>query len=204
VPDVVTIVAAALSVCEFITNVGRSTGRDQDCPSRRTGYATTLRGVPRGRGGRLTAAVATAAVLAAALTACSTDAADQKVIDRLSRLDVMTVPAEASELSRTSSKGGGNSVIRNSSSVTLVYATTQTPIEVGQHFHAHFDPTWHFKDNGAVALGGWRASGGPGPDPDADPGTVADVVARPVTTTDKAPVGSRSLVTVEVSATRPA
>ncbi len=105
-------------------------------------------------GGHLTRVVA-AAVVTAALAACSTDAADQKVIDRLSKLEVLTVPAGATELSRTSSKGGGNSVIRNSSEVTLVFATTQTPVEVGQPFHARFDPTWHFKDNGAVALGGW-------------------------------------------------
>jgi len=204
---VVTIAAAAVSVCEFITNVGRSTGLDQDCLPRRTGSATALRGVPRRRGRRL-AVVAAAAVLVAGLTACSTDAADQKVIDRLSKLDVTAVPAGATELSRTTSKGGGNSVIRNASSVTLVYATTQSPGEVGQSFHARFDPTWHFKDNGAVALGGWRASGSPGPDrdadPDAGPGTVADVVARPVTSADRAPTGSRSVVTVSVSATRPA
>jgi hypothetical protein len=154
--------------------------------------------------GRRLIGVAAAAVVAAALAACSTDAADQKIIDRLSKLDVLTVPAGATVLSRTSSKGGGNSAIRNSSEVTLVYATTQAPIEVGQHFHAHFDLTWHFKDNAAVAPGGWRASGSPGPDPDAGRGTVADVVARRVTSTDQAPPGSQSVVTVSVSATRPA
>lgn len=161
-------------------------------------------GVTRGRGSRLAGVVAVAAVVAAGLAACSTDAADQKVIDRLSKLDVMTVPAGATELSRTSRKGGGNSVIRTSSTVTLAYATAQTPAEVGQHFHARFDPTWDFKDNGVVVLGGWRASGGPGPDPNAYPDTVADVVARCVTSADKVPPGSESVVTVLVSATRPA
>ena len=148
-------------------------------------------------------AVAVTVVAVAGPTACSTDAADQKVIERLSKLDVMTVPAGATELSRSSVKGGGNNAIRTSSTVTLVYATPQTPAEVGQHFHARFDPAWHFHDNGAVDLGGWRASGGPGPDPNADPGTVADVVARPVTPTDKAPADSQAVVTVTVSATRP-
>jgi hypothetical protein len=140
----------------------------------------------------------------AGLAACGTDAADQKVIDRLSKLDVMTVPAGATELSRSSVKGGGNSVIRNASGVTLVYATAQTPAEVGQHYHARFDPTWHFKDNGAVVVGGWRASGSPGPDPNGYPDTVADVVARRPTPADKAPAGSQSVVTVTASATRPA
>jgi hypothetical protein len=163
-------------------------------------------GVTRRHSGRLAAAAAVAAIAAVGLTACSTDAADQRVIDRLSKLDVMTVPSGATELSRTSAKGGGNSVIRTSSSVTLVYATAQTPTEVGKDFHARFDSAWHFKDNGAVALGGWRASGSPDPDPgpDADPGTVADVLARPVTSADTAPAGTQSVVTVSVSATRPA
>jgi hypothetical protein len=153
---------------------------------------------------RLAAVVAVAAVAAVGLAACSTDAADQKVIDRLSKLDVLTVPKGATELSRTSSKGGGNSVIRNASSITLVYATPQTPAEVGKDFHARYDSTWHFKGNAIVELGGWRASGSPGPDPDADPGTVADVRARRVTPGDTAPPGSASVVTVSVSATRPA
>lgn len=161
-------------------------------------------GVTGGRGRRLVAAVAVTVVAVAALAACSTQAADQKVIDRLSKLDVMTVPAGATELSRTSTKGGGNSAIRNASLVTLVYATAQPPAEVGQHYHARFDPTWHFKDNGAVVLGGWRASGSPGPDPNAYPDTVAEVVARRVTSADNAPAGSQSMVTVSVSATRPA
>ncbi len=144
------------------------------------------------------------AVAAVGLAACGTDAADQKVIDRLWKLDVMVVPAGATELSRTSVKGGGNSVIRNASGVTLVYATAQTPAEVGQHYHARFDPTWHFKDNGAVVVGGWRASGSPGPDPNGDLGSVVEVVARRVTSADNPPSGSQSVVTVTASATRPA
>ncbi len=154
--------------------------------------------------GRRLAGVAAAAVVTAALAACTNiDAADQQVIDRLSKLDVMRVPPGATELSWTSSKGGGDSVIRNAPSVPLVYATTQTPPEVGTDVHARFDSTWHFKDNAAVILGGWRASGSPGPDPAADPGTVADVVARRVTSTDRAQAVSQSVVTVSVSATRP-
>jgi hypothetical protein len=155
-------------------------------------------------GRRLWAGVVAAAVVTAAVAACGTDAADQKVIDRLSKLNLMTVPPGATEVSRTSHKGGGNSVIRNTSSVTLVYATTQSPFEVKDDIHARFDSKWHFHDNGAVVLGGWRASGSPGTEPGTYPDTVVDVVARRVTSADKAPAGSQSVVTVEASATRPA
>ena len=144
--------------------------------------------------------VAAAAVVMAALAACGTDAADQKVIDGLSKLDVMAMPPGAIELSRTSHKGGGNSVIRNSSSVTLVYGTTQSPFEVKHDFHARFDSTWRLHDNGAAPLGGWAASGRSTTDPDA----VATVEARRVTSADKAPRDVQSVVTVEASATRPA
>lgn len=203
VPAAVTIAADALSVCEFITNLSRSTGLDQDCPPRRRGWAGRLRGVRGGLGRRL-AVVAAAAVLAAGMAACGTDAADQKVIDRLSKLDVMTVPPGATELSRTSVKGGGNIAIRTSSSVTLVYASAQTPLEVKKDFHARLGSRWRLFDNGAALLGAWRAGGSPAPAPDLYPDTTADVEARPVTPTDKVPAGSQSVVTVVVSATRPA
>lgn len=147
--------------------------------------------------------MAAAAVVAATvgLPACTnTDAADQKVIDRLSTLDVLTVPPGAAGLSRTSAKGGGNQAIRNSSTATVVYATTRAPAQVGQDFHSRFDSTWHFVDNRAAPLGGWQGSGALV----GDAGTVADVLARRVTPGDKAPADSRSLVTVTVSATRPA
>ena len=161
-------------------------------------------GLTRGRGGRIAGAAAVAAVVVAGLAGCSTDAADQQVVDRLSQLDVMTVPAGATAMSRTSLMGGGNIAVRNASGVTLVYATAQTPAEVGQYYHSRFDPTWHFKDNGAVVPGGWRASGSPGPDPNGYRDDVAEVVARGVTSADNAPAGSQSVVTVTASATRPA
>lgn len=69
---------------------------------------------------------------------------------------------------------------------------------------ARFDATWHLKDNGAVVLGGCRASGSPGPDPNGYLDSVAEVVARRVTSADNAPAGSQSVVTVTASATRPA
>jgi len=148
--------------------------------------------------------VVVAAVVTAALAACTNiDAADQKVVDRLSELEVMTVPPGGVVLSRTSTKGGGNIVIRNASAVTLVYATKLSPVEVGRDVHARFDSTWHFKDNGAVPLGGWRASGSPGTDAGTDPGTTVDVLARRVTSADKVPPGSNAVVTISVSATRP-
>jgi hypothetical protein len=110
--------------------------------------------------GRRVAGVAAAAVVTAALAGCTNaDAADQRVIERLSKLEVMSVPPGAVELSRTSSKGGGNSVIRNASSVTLVYATTQEPTDVRKDIHARFDRTWHFIDShGGPQAVGWQAA----------------------------------------------
>ena len=145
-------------------------------------------------------AVAVTVVAVAGPTACSTDAADQKVIERLSKLDVMTVPAGATELSRTSSKGGGNSVIRNASGIDLVYATTQEPAEVGRDFHARVGQNWRLIDLHGAPAGGWKASGALA----SDPGTITNILARPPAPGDKAPAGSRSVVTVSVSATRPA
>jgi hypothetical protein len=157
----------------------------------------------RGRARRLavaTALTAAAVVVAAGLGACTnTDAADQQVIDRLLTLDVLSVPPGAAELSRTSAKGGGNAAIRNSSTATVVYASPRTPAEVGQDVHATFDARWRFIDNGGGPIGGWQGSGALA----SDPGTVANVVARAVASGDKAPAGSRSVVTVTVSATRP-
>src|SRR6476469_9354289 len=112
-------------------------------------------GMTRGGGWRLVAAAAVTAVAVAALAACSTEAADQKVIDRLSKLDVMTVPAGATELSRTSVKGGGNIAIRTSSSVTLVYATPKTPLEVKKDVHSRLDSRWDFRDSLVVPPGAW-------------------------------------------------
>ncbi|MEO7754356.1 MAG: hypothetical protein ABIS35_13175 [Terracoccus sp.] len=147
------------------------------------------------------AAVAATVAATVGLAAClNTDAADQKVIDRLTRLDVLTVPPRGSELSRTSAKGGGNQAIRTPSTATVVYATTRAPAEVGQDFHSRFDSTWRFVDNPGGPLGGWQGSGALV----SDPGTVANVLARRVTPSDKAPGGSQSVVTVTVSATRPA
>lgn len=135
------------------------------------------------------------------LGGCSSDAADQKVIDRLSSLDVLAVPAGATQLSRSSQKGGGAdaAAIRGASSVTVVYSSPQTAVDVGRAFHARHDPRWDLKDNGAAPLGGWASGGALR----TEPGTVATVEARPPTAADQAPAGSASVVTVQVSATRP-
>jgi hypothetical protein len=147
-----------------------------------------------------TAVTAAAVIVAAGLGACtSTEAADQQVIDRLLALDVMKVPPGTVELSRTSAKGGGNAAIRNASTATVVYASPRTPAEVGRDVHATFDPQWRFIDNRGGPIGGWQGSGALA----SDPGTVANIVARTVASGDKAPAGSRSVVTVTVSATRP-
>ncbi len=112
----------------------------------------------------------------------------------------MTVPPGAVELSRTSTEGGGNEAIRTSSTATVVYATTGAPAEVGKEVHSRFDARWHFIDNRATPLGGRQGSGALV----TDPGTVANVLARRVTSSDKAPPGIQSVVTVTVSATRSA
>jgi hypothetical protein len=134
------------------------------------------------------------------LGGCTSDAADQKVIDQLSRLDVLAVPAGATELSRASQKGGGADVaaIRGASSVTVVYASPQAPTDFARAFHARHDAKWNLKDNGAAPLGGWASGGALR----TEPGTIARVEARPPAAADKAPGGSGSVVTVEVSATR--
>ena len=155
----------------------------------------------RGRGRPGAVAAAAAAVAMLGLAACTnTDAADQKVIERLSKLDVMTLPPGAVELSRTSAKGGGNQAIRTSSTARVVYATTRAVEEVGRDFHSRFDAGWRFIDNRGGPPGAWQASGALV----SDPGTVANVLARRVAAGDDAPTGSQSVVTVTVSATRPA
>ncbi|HET8989083.1 MAG TPA: hypothetical protein VFN43_11265 [Humibacillus sp.] len=144
--------------------------------------------------------VTAAVMLVLPLGGCSSDAADQRVIDRLSGLDVLAVPAGATELSRASHKGGGADVaaIRGASSVTVVYASPQAPTDVARAFHARHDATWNLTDNGAAPRGGWASGGALR----MDPGTVATVEARPPAAAGRAPSDSGSVVTVAVSATR--
>ena len=152
-----------------------------------------------GRTALLVGIVTAAALLP--LGGCSSDAADQKVIDQLSSLDVLAVPSGATELSRVSHKGGGADVaaIRGASSVTVVYASPQAPTDFGRAFHARHEASWNLKDNGAAPLGGWASGGALR----TEPGTIATVEARPPSAVDQAPGGSGSVVTVGVSATRP-
>ena len=148
----------------------------------------------------VTAVAVGALFCAVSLVGCTnTDAADQVVIDRLVTLDVLTAPPGATEIVRASTKGGGNSAIRNTSTVTVTWASPRTPAEVGKDFHARLDRAWNFKDNRGGPLGGWEAIGGLG---DA-PATVATVQARQATATDNVARGTQSLVTATVSATRP-
>ena len=79
-----------------------------------------------------------------------------------------------------------------------MYASADSPVQVGQAFHARFDTDWKLKDNGAVPLGGWAAAGAMR----SNPGTTTTVEARPPGTGESAPSGARSIVTVNVSATR--
>jgi hypothetical protein len=69
---------------------------------------------------------------------------------------------------------------------------------VAAFFHSTFDSTWDLHDNGYAPGGGWSAIG-------ADrksPGTVATIEARAPRSEDGAPVEARSVVTVQLSATR--
>ncbi|MFC7597684.1 hypothetical protein ACFQU3_20390 [Terrabacter sp. GCM10028922] len=146
-------------------------------------------------------AVVLAALLVVVVTSsCGSGVADQKVIDRLAALDVLTVPSGATLLSRTEQKGGGAAAIRGASSITLVYASPMEPAQVGRDFHARFDPRWSFKDNSGAPSGGWGAIGALA----GEQGTVATVEARPAADAGKVTDTMRSLVTVHVSATRPA
>lgn len=141
-----------------------------------------------------------AALVLTVLAGCGgTDAADQRVIDRLSRLAVLAVPAGATPLSRTETKGGGNTAIRTSSTVTVVYATSAAPDAVARAVHGQWDRTWHFVDNRGSAPGTWSALGGLR----SEPGTTVTIEARPATGDAGLPAGTRSVVTMTAAATRP-
>ena len=90
--------------------------------------------------------------------------------------------------------------IRGASSVTLMYASPMEPAEVSRDFHTRFDRKWSFTDNRGAPAGGWGAIGGLA----GEQGTVATREARPAPDSDQVTHTMRSVVTVRVSATRPA
>lgn len=128
-------------------------------------------------------------------------AKDQAVIDRLARVDIVTVPAGATTISSTRHKGGGSDLvaIRGASSVLVEYASPLPPERVGELYHRTYDRGWELKNNRAAPPGAWLMGGAA----TSDPQTIADIEVRPPAVTAKVPAGTKSVVSVSVSATRP-
>ena len=145
--------------------------------------------------------VAAAAVLLAVLTVagCREGAKDQAVIDRLAKTDIVTLPAGATKLNSTQTKGGGSDIaaIRGASSVLLEYASPLPPARVGEFYHAMYDKGWTLKTYGARP-GVWKGVGADR----SDPQTLADITASLPAVNDKVPAGTKCVVSVSVSATR--
>jgi hypothetical protein len=143
-----------------------------------------------------------ACVVSAALgtAGCGMDHADRQVIDRLLDLDMMDVPSGGVTLATTTEKGGGADLagIRNPSTVTLVWASPLDPTDVGLQVHGSFDDDWLLRDDPSRSARRWSADGSLR----ADPGTFAVLDAREPVAADHAPPGSRSVVTVRLSAVR--
>ena len=150
--------------------------------------------------------VAVAAVLLGVLAVAgctSMGAKDQAVIDRLEKLDIVTIPAGATKISITQAKGGGSDVpaIRGASSVLVVYASPLPAARVGEFYHRTYDKRWDLRDNNGAAdfrPGKWWGTGATSPDSQ----TNVEIDVRPPAVNDKAPAGTKSVVSVTVSATR--
>jgi hypothetical protein len=146
---------------------------------------------------RRVAAVA-AAVLTLALSGCSNmDAKDQAVLDRLAKLDIVAVPANATPIDQTSEKGGGaDPFIRTASTYTVVYFLPRPPLQVRDKFLARF-PRWDLLDDGPPLANLWRALGRLD-----SSDTVVAVNVRTPAPADDAPDPNGSVVTVQASAVR--
>ena len=147
--------------------------------------------------------VAAAAVLLGVLAVAgctSMGAKDQAVIDRLEKLDIVTIPAGATKISSTQAKGGGSDVvaIRGASSVLVVYGSPLPVARVRDFYHRTHDKRWDFSDNGAAPPGEWWGGGANS----SDSQTNVEIRVRPLAVNDKAPAGTKSVVSVTVSATR--
>ena len=147
--------------------------------------------------------VAAAAVLLGVLAVAgctSMGAKDQAVIDRLEKLDVVAIPAGATKISSTQTKGGGSDfpAIRGASSVLVVYASPLPVARVGEFYHRTYDKGWKLGDNGAAPSGEWWSGGANR----SDYQTNVEIRVRPLAVNDKAPAGTKSVVSVTVSATR--
>ena len=146
--------------------------------------------------------VAAAAVLLAvlAVAGCREGAKDQAVIDRLGMVDIVTIPAGATKMSSTQTKGGGSDFasIRGASSVLVEYASPLPIARVREFYHRTYDKGWNLMDHGAAPPGEW-GTGGPNR---TDPQTHVEIKVRSAAVNDKVPAGTKSVVSVSVSATR--
>jgi hypothetical protein len=143
--------------------------------------------------------VAAAAVLLAVLTVagCREGAKDQAVIDRLGKVDIVTIPAGSTKMNSTQTKGGGSdsAAIRGASSVLVEYASPLPTVRVREFYQRTYDKGWELSDNGASPPGEWWGSGANTSDPQMN----VEVRVRPPAMNDKAPAGTKSVVSVSVS-----
>jgi hypothetical protein len=116
--------------------------------------------------------VAAAAVFLGVLAVAgctSMGAKDQAVIDRLEELDILAIPAGATKMSSTQTKGGGSDVvaIRGASSVLVVYASPLPAARITEFYQQTYDKTWRLKISAAAGLrtGVWRGTGANRSDP---------------------------------------
>ena len=148
--------------------------------------------------------VVAAAVLLGVLAVAgctSMGAKDQAVIDPLEKLDIVAIPAGATKMSSTQTKGGGSDVvaIRGASSVLVVYASPLPAARIREFYQQTYDKSWDLRDIGAAPPGNWRGISGANR---SDPQTNVEIRVRPPAVNDKAPTSTRSVVSVTVSATR--
>lgn len=80
------------------------------------------------------------AVLATAAR-CGEGAKDQALIDRLAKVDIVTVSAGATKISSTHLKDGGSDFGGHSraSSILMGYATPLPPMRVGEFYHRTYE-----------------------------------------------------------------
>lgn len=151
---------------------------------------------------RLVAAAAVFLGVLAVAGCTSMDAKDQAVIDRLEKLDIVTIPAGATKISSTQAKGGGSDfpAIRGASSVLVVYASPLPAARVTEFYRQTYDKSWDLRISAfaGIRTGEWKEIGANRSDPQMN----VEIGVRPPAVNDKAPAGTKSVVSVTVSATR--
>jgi hypothetical protein len=151
---------------------------------------------------RHSVAAAAALLWVLAVAGCtSMGAKDRAVIDRLEKLDIVTIPAGATKISSTQAEGGGSDVpaIRGASSVLVVYASPLPAERVGEFYQQTYGNRWRLRDFGVAPSGNWGGIIGANR---SDPQTNVKIDARPPAAKDKASASTKSVVSVTVSATR--